>query len=494
MDISLLIAILFISIFYPAAGKPGVGSCNLLNGAKIFTNSQTAANTCISWNGVNQAFNNIFNGLNKAPNGIYYGPDRPNFRQADTLNRANLLAIMLRVAFHDAGEADMANPSDNLGPDGCLSNTSPNNGLIEANSLVTTVLDPIWQVYCDRISRADFWVMAAKWAVEWAEKTDPNFVISYQYGRADKLSCDTPNERLPSGQLGSSQYTEFFKNRLGLSIANGIALLGGHTLGHVHPTVSGYGKVNISSALTNAWDTTPDIFDNLYYRSMINPNWINNVDTTANLNIFKIPNENIMLNSDLAAGFNIDTSTSGKCTSCGVNGQKCGKVPNTPAFSLDASNYGCRIGNQPPILSSNPLCPTFKQVATYASDVSSTTSGLQLFLNDYKVAQSLLLSVGYSISPDATGKLGKLTTIDLSTCTTSPTTKPSKYPSVVPSSKPSSTWKPSVKPSFKSSLKPSVKPSANPSVKSTLNPTSKPSVKSSSKPSVIPSSKSKKVF
>ena len=50
-----------------------------------------------------------------------------------------------------------------------------------------------------------------------------------------------------------------------------VTLLGAHTLGHVHLDNSGYGlppdpSLNLTS---NAFDLTPDVFDNSYYQVVI---------------------------------------------------------------------------------------------------------------------------------------------------------------------------------------------------------------------------------
>jgi hypothetical protein len=59
-----------------------------------------------------------------------------------------------------------------------------------------------------------------------------------------------------------------------------VLLLGAHTLGHVHVDMSGYGFIdknnnnssssNVDVLTANAWDNTPDVFDNRYYRITVN--------------------------------------------------------------------------------------------------------------------------------------------------------------------------------------------------------------------------------
>jgi hypothetical protein len=72
--------------------------------------------------------------------------------------QANMAGNTLRVTFNDAGEFDQTT-TDKNGPDGCLSTSDPNHGLIETTTFVVSFLQPLWQTMCDKISRADFWAM-----------------------------------------------------------------------------------------------------------------------------------------------------------------------------------------------------------------------------------------------------------------------------------------------------------------------------------------------
>jgi catalase (peroxidase I) len=141
------------------------------------------------------------------------------------------------------------------------------------NSLVNTVLEPIWQANCDKISRADFWVLFAILSIQAAEPTN-TISFKYQYGRKDTTSCNAGAGRLPSAQGGFGSLYKFFVQQMGLTMADAVALLGGHTIGHVHPDIngSGYGFPGDATEdiLMNAWDVTPAIFDNNYYNSIIN--------------------------------------------------------------------------------------------------------------------------------------------------------------------------------------------------------------------------------
>jgi len=131
------------------------------------------------------------------------------------LSRGKLFGIVVRLAFHDAGEYDIRT-SDLLGPDGCLSYGSDNGGLQEDSSIVMTVLEPLWQQVCQYITRADFWVMFAKLVIE--EATSHKIIIAYQYGRNDNSDCSVGVGRLPSGQSGLTDIEEVFITQMNLSL------------------------------------------------------------------------------------------------------------------------------------------------------------------------------------------------------------------------------------------------------------------------------------
>ena len=138
--------------------------------------------------------------------------------------RANLYGAAVRLAFHDAGEIDI-NSSDSMGPDGCLSSSSDNAGLVEETSLVNTVIEPLWQSNCDKISRADFWVLFAKLSMEYSDPTK-SIKLDYQYGRQDKTVCEIESDRLPDAQYGMDMIEQVFVKQMGLTLEDaGIPIL-----------------------------------------------------------------------------------------------------------------------------------------------------------------------------------------------------------------------------------------------------------------------------
>jgi catalase (peroxidase I) len=187
-------------------------------------------------------------------------------KSLDDMGRSQFYGVVVRLAFHDAGEFNQ-NTDDALGSDGCLSNSGSNYGLTESDGLVNTVIESMWQNVCGSISRADFWVLLAKIVLE---ESDPTHQISipFQYGRVDSVSCEDGAGRLPGAQAGKPEFERVFVDQMGLTLSEGVTLLGAHTLGHVHPEFSGYGysRRTKGDLTTNAWDYTPHQFDNQYFK------------------------------------------------------------------------------------------------------------------------------------------------------------------------------------------------------------------------------------
>jgi len=326
-----------------------------------------------------------------------YQAIKPEFEAAtsDRTTQSNIYGAAVRLAFHDAGEVHLGT-SDLMGPDGCLSQTASNAGLTEASSVVNTVMEPIWQKYCDKISRADFWALFAKLAVE---KADPTHTISiaYQYGRVDNTECSAGTGRLPSAGLGLTELNRVFVTQMGLTLHDSVALLGAHTLGHVHIANSGFGQLasdfpNAPADAINAWDNTPSQFDNHYYQNLAGKNWRNAATTTAGQNEWHGPGASVMLNADMALAFDPSTANGQ-----GVVGQLCGPT------AIAGTAYGCDR-------------PQDTTVPSTASQVQQYLLHNDLFLADFSESFTKMVTVGYGVDGTSTGKLGSLTSIDLTTC------------------------------------------------------------------------------
>ena len=333
------------------------------------------------------------------------------------LERANIFGTCLRLAFHDAGEVDLR-AKDKLGPDGCLSKTLANKGLIEADSIVMTVIEPMWQKYCDRISRADFWALMGKVA---AERADPTRTLNipFQYGRKDNLECNAGANRLPGHQEGISEFNRVFVQQMKLTMYDAVTLLGAHSVGHVHFNNTGFGLPDneLTGFADNAWDETPDRLDNQYYKAMILDTWQNTRSRAdPSKNTWFIPKKkvdgegalvdetyhanNVMLNADMVIGFPIRTDYDPVAGGfVGVEGEMCGDDIVTGA------QYGCR--NQFGEVAGWPF-ETYDQALKYTQDNA-------IFLRDFAASYMRMTTVGYRIQPGPIkdSKLGNLKAIDL---------------------------------------------------------------------------------
>jgi hypothetical protein len=323
---------------------------------------------------------------------------------------SDIIGKAVRLAFHDAGEVNVEIKTDKLGPDGCLSSDDENAGFIESDSLVATVFEPIWQSVCDKISRADFWVLLGKIALEKVEPTH-KLLIPYQFGRKDNQECEYGNGRLPSAQKGLEEIDRVFVQQMGLTLNEAVTLMGGHSVGHVNNEFSGYGYNESSpnaTVLTNAWDDTPTVFDNNYYKSLLNTTRASYPSLfQANKSFWHNPYEEsrTMLNTDMVLGF--PANTTGEL---GFIGEICYLFNTSNPFN---PYYGCsKVDYGPPVNSTKPS--PFYQVLSYANSND-------LFLSDFGLAYAEMVTVGYGLPPNidgnvAEGKLGKLTAINFNSC------------------------------------------------------------------------------
>lgn len=134
----------------------------------------------------------------------------------NTLQRSELFGSAVRLAFHDAGEVDIQDPTDKLGPDGCLASHGGSEGLVEPMVIANMYLEPIWQTMCDRISRADFNALFGTVAVERA--ADFAVDLTFQYGRRDNIECEAGEGRLPNAEGGLEELQRVFVNQMGLTM------------------------------------------------------------------------------------------------------------------------------------------------------------------------------------------------------------------------------------------------------------------------------------
>ena len=211
--------------------------------------------------------------------------------------RRALLGPVVRLAFHDAAEVDLTQP-DSLGVDGCLSSDFLNDGLNGQCDEVTLILEPIWQRLCGQISRADFWVLMAKFAVEAAFPAGVSVTLPYAYGRRDATECEGGVGRLPRATQGLEEIGRVFQVQMGLTEADAVTLIGAHSVGHTCRSISGFG---VGPSGVGTWDNTPGILDNHFYQNLLDRPWRRDDDTPGQY----VRQDDIMLNSDMSLAFDI---------------------------------------------------------------------------------------------------------------------------------------------------------------------------------------------
>jgi len=165
------------------------------------------------------------------------------------------LAKGVRLVFHDCG-------GNNHKCDGCLDlNNANNNGL---QGWIYD-LEPIYQRWWQRTSRADVWSLAGHLAAVWASKNAHLYWSHpWAWGRTDCPSspvCQGCDSYLPDAEKGWDQSDNTFVRGMGMNYKQVSALMGAHSLGRTHYGFSG---------LDGPWDTTPYAFDVGYYYEMLN--------------------------------------------------------------------------------------------------------------------------------------------------------------------------------------------------------------------------------
>ena len=116
-----------------------------------------------------------------------------------------------------------------------------------------------------------------------------------------------------------------------------------------------------------------------------------------------------MLNADMALGFPAGTAETVGATAVGYTGQFCGpRSVNITGTTPPRGTYGCTNGDSG--VGQNTVAPsTFTLTTSYSNNNA-------LFLSSFAASFIKMMSVGYGIAPSPSGKLGSLTSIDLTLC------------------------------------------------------------------------------
>jgi len=195
---------------------------------------------------------------------------------ATSCKQADYAGCVLRMAGHDFMDYD---PSDGSGgSDGCTDMNNPDNGGLSkclVDGEFSRSISDVYEDFCDSVSLADFLVIMAESAMEFARKNvvrqDPNAtkykpIRTFKYGRTTVKECPKAAFRLPNPENGCAAVKETFIDSLGLTQAESSALMGVHTLGRCHVENSGY----------SGWWSSPEqsrLFNNDYFKAIVFKGW-----------------------------------------------------------------------------------------------------------------------------------------------------------------------------------------------------------------------------
>lgn len=163
----------------------------------------SAAGLCNAYAGIKTQFLSVVQSL------------RSQNTDASKRQLASMFGKAVRMTFHDAVDLDLSKP-DLMGADGCIGDAHGSAGLIEPNSPMFTVYEPMYQSFCDKINRADFFVLIGKLVIEEAEPTK-TIKLSFQYGRRETSDCSAGIGRDPDAQKGVHAIKQSFVDQMGLT-------------------------------------------------------------------------------------------------------------------------------------------------------------------------------------------------------------------------------------------------------------------------------------
>jgi hypothetical protein len=127
-------------------------------------------------------------------------------------------------------------------------------------------LNTLYPQFASKISKADFWLLAANTAIQFATtpfkgKTIPGMQpppytlkLPFRYGRKDDVTCSDKG-LLPAPSFSWKQMTGMFIGRIGLTVNQLTAIMGAHSLGRAQKKNSGVegGWTLSQSSLSNGF-------------------------------------------------------------------------------------------------------------------------------------------------------------------------------------------------------------------------------------------------
>jgi len=236
--------------------------------------------------------------------------------------QSDFAGCVLRVAGHDFLDYNLA--SGTGGSDGCTDLAADNNKGLAAclhDGQFGLSLNQAYQPFCETISLADFFVIAAEAvmmatrrnAEDYAQVGSLNFEDTFKYGRETKSTCPEAGGQMPNPEDSCNGLDRVFLQNLGLNWRATAALSGAHTLGRARASQSGY----------EGWWSGPAEsrkFNNQYFKNMVTRGWIARKDMFGNVaknQWQRVDHEaaqgqhQMMLNTDLCLAYSGETADGG---------------------------------------------------------------------------------------------------------------------------------------------------------------------------------------
>ena len=183
--------------------------------------------------------------------------------------KANACPMTVRLAWHAAGTFDAADSSG--GSNGATMRFEPeaSDGANAGLSIMRDILKRVKDNHPD-LSTADLWALAGSAAVEFMG--GPRVDVRFGRGDASDGGACPANGRLPDAAQGAAHLRDVF-GRMGFNDQEIVALSGAHTLGRCHVERSGF---------DGPWTRNPLRFDNVYFKNLLNLEWVEHTTSAGN--------------------------------------------------------------------------------------------------------------------------------------------------------------------------------------------------------------------
>jgi hypothetical protein len=306
----------------------------------------------------------------------------------------------VRLAGHDF--LDFRKTSANTttgGADGCVNFADPDNAGLE-QCLRNSNLNNVYGSFCDKLSLADFIVLAAESVmIKTATKYNPEdpfaedsygakFRDRFRFGRTTNVNCSQGLGFLPDPEEGCNDLSKIFVNHIfatkrmgknqGFQWKSIAAISGAHTLGQAKKENSGYQGV---------WTTSPGSWNNEYYINMLAKGWGPELGVSPGKNQWQRIDggsaDEFMLNSDLCLAYD-NNKEHAECLRNGGNRKTCKNLRTNGLKGefLNAKTTECCAWTKPGALFNNGILIGGKQNEYCNANNITTKKNPKNFLRD----------------------------------------------------------------------------------------------------------------